>query len=82
MGRMSRVNALAGLLLLVLSAFGIQAQERNLLVNGGFEAGFASLAGAAPRNVATGWTPWHAPRTATMPSFQNASPQVPSSIHC
>lgn len=75
MGRMSRVNALAGLLLLVLSAFGIQAQERNLLVNGGFEAGFASLAGAAPRNVATGWTPWHAPRTATMPSFQNASPK-------
>jgi LysM repeat protein len=71
----SHVKALVGLLLLVLSAFSINAQQQNLLVNGGFEAGFASLAGPAPRNVATGWTPWHAPRTATMPSFQNATPK-------
>lgn len=71
----SHVKALAGLLLLVFSAFSVNAQQQNLLVNGGFEAGFASLAGPAPRNVATGWTPWHAPRTATMPSFQNATPK-------
>ncbi|MFQ3657407.1 MAG: LysM peptidoglycan-binding domain-containing protein [Anaerolineae bacterium] len=71
----SHVKALAGLLLLVFSAFSTNAQQQNLLVNGGFEAGFASLAGPAPRNVATGWTPWHAPRTATMPSFQNATPK-------
>jgi len=74
MHRVSCVKALIGLLL-VFSAFSIQAQERNLLVNGGFEAGFASLAGPAPRNVATGWTPWNAPRTANMPSFKNASPK-------
>jgi LysM repeat protein len=70
-----RVKALFGLMLLLFSALSIQAQERNLLVNGGFESGFASLAGPSPRNVATGWTPWNAPRAATMPSFQNATPR-------
>lgn len=74
MGKVSRVNVLVGLLMMLV-ALSTQAQERNLLINGGFEAGFASLAGPSPRNVATGWTPWNAPRTATMPSFQNATPR-------
>jgi LysM repeat protein len=58
-----------------LMGISTQAQETNLLVNGGFEAGFTSLAGTQPRSVATGWTPWNAPRAANMASYQNTSPK-------
>lgn len=70
-----RVRPFVALIALLITLFSAQAQGQNLLINGGFEAGFASLAGPAPRNVATGWTPWNAPRTATMPSFKNATPR-------
>lgn len=57
---------------LVLS---VQSQETNLLTNGGFEASFTSLAGTTPRNVAASWTPWNAPRTEGMASYENAAPK-------
>lgn len=70
-----RAAAAVVVLLAVSVIFSVQAQETNLVVNGGFESGFASLAGTAPRNVATGWTPWNAPRTSGMASFENVSPK-------
>ncbi len=70
-----RKYALILVAVLWLMGISTQAQETNLLVNGGFEAGFTSLAGTQPRSVATGWTPWNAPRTASMASYQNTSPK-------
>ena len=46
----------------------------NLLANGDFEGEFVALTGAAPRNVAASWTPWHVPASPTSPSFANHDP--------
>lgn len=52
-----------------------QADEAtNLLENGDFEGEFVQLDGAAPRKVATGWTPWHVGRSDSSPSFANHDP--------
>jgi LysM repeat protein len=61
--------------LLLLSVLAVQAQETNLLTNGGFDGSFVAVQGEQPRNVATGWTPWNASRTNDMPSYQNTQPK-------
>ncbi len=59
-------------LLLGLPAY---AQDGNLLQNPGFEQPFAVFDGQPPRQVASGWTPWHVPAPAGSPSFFNAQPE-------
>ncbi len=67
-------------ILILLLGFTIQlslgqgSDTTNLLVNGDFEGQFNALAGAAPRNVAVGWTPWHVGRSTSSPSFANHDP--------
>lgn len=51
------------------------AQDENLLTNGGFEGSFATQSGDQPRQVADSWVAWHVPATDDMPSFQNAAPK-------
>lgn len=51
------------------------AQTTNLLQNAGFNGSFTTLQGEQPREVASNWTPWNAPRTSSMPSFQNTQPK-------
>lgn len=61
---------------LLLVAGNVLAQTgQNLLTNPGFESGFVTVAGEQPRSVATGWIPWNAPRTESMPTFQNTQPK-------
>lgn len=69
---MVRRGAAWALILLVIGLVGrgVGAQS-NLLQNPGFEGGFTAVAAG---QVATNWTPWHAPRTAEMPSYQNGQP--------
>jgi len=65
------------ILLLGLSiqlSFAQTNEAANLLVNGDFEGEYNALAGAAPRNVAAGWTPWHVGRSSSSPSFANHDP--------
>src|SRR5688572_4644512 len=65
----------AGIMLIAMRFNIDQAQGGNLLQNPGFEAGFVTVSGDQPRSVATGWLPWHAPRTEGMDSFQNIQPK-------
>lgn len=51
------------------------AQAVNLLSNPGFESPYVSAGGEPVRQVAQGWTPWHLPRTADMPTYQNTQPE-------
>ncbi len=46
----------------------------NLLQNGDFEGAFVELEGAAPRNVAEHWSPWHVAADDNSPSFVNHDP--------
>ncbi|MCE2470419.1 MAG: LysM peptidoglycan-binding domain-containing protein [Anaerolineae bacterium] len=55
-------------------SFGQESETTNLLNNGDFEGEFIALDGADPRNVATGWTPWHVGRSSSSPSFANHDP--------
>jgi LysM repeat protein len=71
----TRWIVLVALLTLIIQGTGVIAQEQNLLTNPGFESGFTTVAGDQPRSVANGWVPWHAPRTASMASFQNTQPK-------
>src|SRR5215218_8364101 len=66
-----RGAAWALILLLVSVMSGSVGAQSNLLKNPGFEDGFAAVAAG---QVATNWTPWNAPRTAEMPSYQNGQP--------
>ena len=59
---------------LQMIAFGQDDETSNLLTNGDFEGDFVELDGADPRNVATGWSPWHIPATDNSPSFANHDP--------
>jgi LysM repeat protein len=60
------------LLVIVISMMsGSVGAQSNLLQNPGFEGGFAAVAAG---EVAANWTPWNAPRTAEMPSYQNGQP--------
>ncbi|NJL55961.1 LysM peptidoglycan-binding domain-containing protein [bacterium] len=61
--------------LLTLVVLPVQGQPANLLTNPGFESPYRDVGGSPPRSVATGWTPWHTPRTDDMPSFQNTQPE-------
>ncbi len=65
---------LLAILMLIISWVPASAQD-NLLTNPGFEGDYVSYDGIAPRMVAQGWTPWHVPRTADMPSYQNIQPK-------
>jgi len=53
----------------------VNAQSGNLLTNPGFEPPFTSVAGAPPREVAQGWTPWHVAATPDMSSSENIQPE-------
>ena len=66
-----RGAAWALILLLVSVMSGSVGAQSNLLKNPGFEDGFAT---AVAGQVAANWTPWNAPRTAEMPSYQNGQP--------
>lgn len=61
--------------LLLFGAIIAEGQAANLLVNSGFEGNFSVRTGDSPRAVADNWQPWNVPRTASMPSFQNAAPR-------
>jgi LysM repeat protein len=74
----SLFTQLAGVLLfsLLLGLSPTQAQdEDNLLTNPGFEDPFQTFPGEPDRLVASGWNPWHVPRTPDMASWQNAQPE-------
>jgi len=69
---MVRGGAAWALILLLISVMsGSVSAQNKLLKNPGFEDGFT---GAAAGQVATNWTPWNAPRTEEMPSYQNGQP--------
>lgn len=70
-----KIALLMTCLMMACLTLSVNAQETNLLANAGFESGFTSLSGTQPRNVATAWTPWNAPRTDSMASYQNTSPK-------
>ena len=59
-------------------AIGQETPDVELLANGSFDGEFVELEGAQPRNVATGWTPWHVPRSDASPSFANHDPNYDS----
>ncbi len=65
---------IASMLLSLILAIGQDDTTSNLLENGDFEGDFVELTGAAPRNVAKSWTPWHIPPSDTSPSFANHDP--------
>jgi len=58
----------------VFMAIPAQAQAENLLTNPSFEDEFVTIDDDPLRVVATGWTPWHIPRTPDMRAFENAFP--------
>lgn len=62
-------------LLCLLFSLPAHAQSGNLLQNPGFEQPFATFDGQPPRQVASGWTPWHVSAPAGSPSFFNAQPE-------
>lgn len=64
-------------LLLLSGVFtvGAQDEEVNLLTNGGFETPYVDAAGNPARQVATGWEPWHVPRSANMSTSENTQPE-------
>jgi len=69
---MVRRGAAWALVLLLISVMsGSVSAQSNLLKNPGFEDGFVTVAAG---RVATNWTPWNAPRTTEMPSYQNGQP--------
>jgi LysM repeat protein len=69
---MVRRGAAWALILLLISVMsGSVGAQSNLLQNPGFEGGFTAVAAG---QVAANWTPWNAPRTAEMPSYQNGQP--------
>lgn len=71
-----RVTLMVGVwVMLALLVLPAQGQTTNLLTNPGFESPYRDAGGQPARSVATGWTPWHTPRTADMPSFQNTQPE-------
>jgi LysM repeat protein len=63
------------LILLLVVGVPLQAQSGNLLTNPGFEAPFVTAAGAPPREVAQGWTPWHVPTSEGMSASENVQPE-------
>jgi LysM repeat protein len=68
-----RIMLLVSILLLAFT-FQVTAQEEeNLLTNPGFEEPYRMVDGN--REVASGWNPWHIPRTEAMPLWQNAQPE-------
>lgn len=62
-------------ILFLLLGLPTHAQDGNLLQNPGFEPPFVTLDGQPPRQVATGWTPWHIPAPPGSPSFFNVQPE-------
>ncbi len=70
---------IAVIVIIILAAvlsivWGQDAQAENLLTNGNFDGEFTALEGPEPRNIATGWTPWHIPPSDASPSFANHDP--------
>ncbi len=62
-------------MLCLLLGLPAHAQDSNLLQNPGFEPPFVTLDGQPPRQVATGWVPWHIPAPPGSPSFFNVQPE-------
>lgn len=66
---------LCALLLFSLPLTAMGQGEQNLLTNPGFENPYRNVPGQPDREVATGWNPWHVPRTSGMRDFENAQPE-------